>query len=103
MKIDAKEAARRIRDAGLHDEIASHMDPATRHRMGFIQSVCNELGVPPDADNLARVSEALIQLDIQPHEGNEYPKYVPTGRKEQVYDPGRGDFVDGKKDEMVIV
>lgn len=100
-RVTANEAAIQIRQSGLLDE-AHGLTPEDRHRANFAGRVCEILGLEPTAENMARVQQAMDKLDIEPHEGHEYPKWVPTGRKVQVYNPATGAMVDGPKDEMAI-
>lgn len=99
--VSISEAVRYIKDHDVLNEVANPQSPEDRHRANFIGHVCTALGLEPTVDNFFRVSAALDHLDIQPHTGREYPKWVPSGRKEQVFVDG--EWVDGKKDEMVVV
>lgn len=101
VEVTADEAARRIREMGLVD--GEHkMSPEDRHRANFVGRVCDHLGIERTVENFAKVTNALNELGVEPHAGHEYPKYVPTGRKEQVWDIKTDSYVDGKKDELVI-
>lgn len=100
--ITAEEAADRIRQSGLLDE-AHQLSPEDRHRANFAGRVCEILGLPATVENFAHVAHAMDELQIVPHEGHEYPKWVKTGRKVQVYDMKTDAWVDGPKDEMVVV
>lgn len=102
VQITADDAAARIRQSGLLDD-AHPMSPEDRHRANFAGRVCAALGLDPTVENFARVDAAMRELNIVPHEGHEYPKWVKTGRKEQVWDVNTDSYVDGKKDEVVCV
>lgn len=96
------EAARRVRESGLFEDV-NPMTAEDRHRANFAGRVCTALGLESTVENFARMEMAMEKLGIKPHEGHEYPKWVPSGRKEQVFDHASNEWVDGKKDEMIIV
>lgn len=97
------EAARRIQESKLLEDDPHHQSPEERHQANFIGRVCDQLGIERTVENFARVDAAMDKLGIEPHAGHEYPKYVKTGKKVQVFDFATNTYFDGKKDEEVIV
>lgn len=71
--LDAKAAAHAI-----HELVNKAIHPASddHHIAAFVTEVCGHLGLEPSHTNVAIVTKALHESDIQPHRKQDYPKML---------------------------
>jgi len=87
--MDPKAAAEAIKDAWESNPAAP--EPGERHRLTFLEEVCEHLGVEASTINVSHVAHLMAKAGIEHHQPEEYPKALneadKTGRLRPVLWP----------------
>jgi hypothetical protein len=75
--MDPKATAEALREEWKKDPPPAP-SPDERHSLTFLETVCKELGVEPNMENVTHVAHLMGKHHIGQHKPNEYPKMLNT-------------------------